>query len=610
MASTSTSRCSSSRTRRYGATSSARLPTSNTSSSSGSVLPSSGSVLLPFRMELWRHVVSGDMMTKNEASFTTTLRFMIISSRTAAVGSLAFVVVPTLNAADGALPRALNTANYTITTTSNNHSLSLDLASIMSDYNNNSNKSTSTAVNYTVWIDYDGIGHKISAYMANDGQLKPSKAIFAGHLTMSNRVPNKAYIGFFASGSDGETYGLLSWNITVDRVPDSGIAASKSKNKPFETGFTTVIVVFSFFSVSLIVILVFQSKKNSDAKQLLDEVLSQLARKLKYSEIRNATGNFTDARRLGRGSFGVVYMGTLTTQRNGRTQEQRQQQVAVKKFDRDENQQRRFTDFLVEIQVIIRLKHNNIVQLIGWCLEKRALLLVYEYKHNGSLDNHLFGNHSRQQQVLPWPTRYSIVRDVAAGLHYIHHELEDIKSSNILLDQEFRACLGDFGLARVISGGRSSASMELAGTRGFIAPEYAQNRVATRRTDVYAFGALVLEIVTGRKALDHSRPSDSVLIANWVRDEFHNNGKLLEAVDGSLTTEEGLQYDADDAERLLLLGLSCTSHSASDRPSMEMVVQIVAKPVPRPVVVVPRVEPAFVGSSSAEIDDASSLGRR
>lgn len=177
------------------------------------------------------------MMTKNEASFTTTLRFMIISSRTAAVGSLAFVVVPTLNAADGALPRALNTTNYTITTTSNNHSLSLDLASIMSDYNNNSNKSTSTAVNYTVWIDYDGIGHKISAYMANDGQLKPSKAIFAGHLTMSNRVPNKAYIGFFASGSDGETYGLLSWNITVDRVPDSGIAASKSKNKPFETGF-------------------------------------------------------------------------------------------------------------------------------------------------------------------------------------------------------------------------------------------------------------------------------------------------------------------------------------------------------------------------------------
>ncbi|EEE60384.1 hypothetical protein OsJ_13534 [Oryza sativa Japonica Group] len=581
MASTSTSRCSSSRTRRYGATSSARLPTSNTSSSSGSVLPSSGSVLLPFRMELWRHVVSGDMMTKNEASFTTTLRFMIISSRTAAVGSLAFVVVPTLNAADGALPRALNTANYTITTTSNNHSLSLDLASIMSDYNNNSNKSTSTAVNYTVWIDYDGIGHKISAYMANDGQLKPSKAIFAGHLTMSNRVPNKAYIGFFASGSDGETYGLLSWNITVDRVPDSGIAASKSKNKPFETGFTTVIVVFSFFSVSLIVILVFQSKKNSDAKQLLDEVLSQLARKLKYSEIRNATGNFTDARRLGRGSFGVVYMGTLTTQRNGRTQEQRQQQVAVKKFDRDENQQRRFTDFLVEIQVIIRLKHNNIVQLIA-----------------------------ASSRCYHGPTRYSIVRDVAAGLHYIHHELEDIKSSNILLDQEFRACLGDFGLARVISGGRSSASMELAGTRGFIAPEYAQNRVATRRTDVYAFGALVLEIVTGRKALDHSRPSDSVLIANWVRDEFHNNGKLLEAVDGSLTTEEGLQYDADDAERLLLLGLSCTSHSASDRPSMEMVVQIVAKPVPRPVVVVPRVEPAFVGSSSAEIDDASSLGRR
>ncbi|KAF0893226.1 hypothetical protein E2562_023481 [Oryza meyeriana var. granulata] len=432
-------------------------------------------------------------------------------------------------------------------------------------------------MNYTMWIEYDGIRRQISAYVANDGDPKPSKAVFATPLTMSDRVPNKAYVGLFASGTTGgETYGLLSSNITVERVADT--MGEPRENKRGAYGLMAVILFISVLCVTLIVILVFLRKMNSEAKQQLDDVLTHVARKLDYSAIRNATDNFSGARKLGEGAFGAVYMGTLWTGRDGHRQERLQ--VAVKKFTANEN--RRYTDFIEEIQVIIHLRHNNIVQLVGWCCEKRELLLVYEYKCNGSLDQHLFGNHGRQ---LPWATRYSIVSDVAAGLHYIHHELEnvvlhrDIKSSNILLDGDFRGCLGDFGLARIVAGGGSSTAMEVAGTRGFIAPEYAQSGVATRRTDVYAFGALVLEIVTGRKALVPG-PSP-VLLTDHVR-SFHRYGNLLEAVDGDLTTAEGRQYDAGEAGRLLLLGLACTNQNPSDRPVMRDVVQIIGKTLPPP----------------------------
>uniref|UniRef100_A0A0E0KM41 Protein kinase domain-containing protein n=1 Tax=Oryza punctata TaxID=4537 RepID=A0A0E0KM41_ORYPU len=323
-----------------------RLPASNTSSS--------GSVLLPFRMELWQQVDSGGMM-KNEASFTTTLRFMIISSPTAAA-SLAFVVVPSLNAADGSLPPALNTANSTTTTTSNNnHSLALDLGSIMSGY--------STAVNYTVWIDYDGIRRLMLAYIANDGDPKPSEALFATPLTMSDRVPNKAYVGFMASGAGGqgnsEIFGFLSWNMTVERAGDKR-AGQMSKKRQLEYGLMAVILFFSLFCIALIVTLVFLRQNNNETKDELDKVLTCVARKLKYSEISDATNGFS-SEVLGEGAFGVVYKGKLST---GKDDEKQERQVAVKKF-KESGYWQQYSEFLDEIQVIIQLRHNNIVRLLG-----------------------------------------------------------------------------------------------------------------------------------------------------------------------------------------------------------------------------------------------------
>uniref|UniRef100_A0A0E0KM42 Protein kinase domain-containing protein n=1 Tax=Oryza punctata TaxID=4537 RepID=A0A0E0KM42_ORYPU len=231
-----------------------------------------------------------------------------------------------------------------------------------------------------------------------------------------------------------------------------------------------------------------------------------------------------------------------------------------------------------------------------WCCEKQEFMLVYQYMHNGSLDKHLF-----EYSFLAWETRYRIVGDIAAGLHYIHHELDnvvihrDIKSSNILLDHSLRGCLGDFGLAQVVARGRRSSSStgtagmgsaSAAGTEGYIAPEYEASGKATVASDVYAFGVVILEIVTRREVFDDSQPSGSTHLVDWVRNEFHDKGKpLLEAVDRDLTGGgRWRRHDAAEAERLLLLGLACTSTDPSDRPITRDVLKIIDKTLPPPVV--------------------------
>ncbi|VAH71283.1 unnamed protein product [Triticum turgidum subsp. durum] len=216
---------------------------------------------------------------------------------------------------------------------------------------------------------------------------------------------------------------------------------------------------------------------------------------------------------------------------------------------------------------------------------------------NGSLDQHLFHASENPQNtvaLLAWNTRYDVIMDVAAGLHYVHHEHEhmvlhrDIKASNIMLDSSFRGRLGDFGLARIVTSleKNSYTDIGVAGTWGFIAPEYSVSHKATRKTDIYALGVLILEVVTGRRAL-HGYHESFRLLTDWVW-TAHQEGRLLEAVDDEVHG----QFDADDANRLLLLGLACTNPNPSDRPNMAEVVQIVAKSAPPSDV--PLVKPTFM----------------
>lgn len=228
------------------------------------------------------------------------------------------------------------------------------------------------------------------------------------------------------------------------------------------------------------------------------------------------------------------------------------------------------------------------------------------------MDQHLFprgGGHTGQQReqgtdaaaIQQWATRYEIVRDVATGLHYVHHEYEpmvlhcDIKASNVMLDSSLRARLGDFGLACTVDVDRNSAT-GVGGTRGYIAPEYAMLGKATRQTDIYALGVLILEVVTGQRVLIHrAADDDDVHITDWVW-RLYREGRLLECVDAVLVASSSPDEDSlhagGNAERLLLLGLACSSPNPSDRPTMPEVVQVIAKSAPPPEV--PLMKPRFV----------------
>lgn len=222
---------------------------------------------------------------------------------------------------------------------------------------------------------------------------------------------------------------------------------------------------------------------------------------------------------------------------------------------------------------------------------------MYEFMPNGSLDQHLFSPAAAAagRQLLGWELRYNIVRGVASALHYLHDEYDqrvvhrDLKASNIMLDAAFSARLGDFGLARAIETDKTSYMEEAGGgvhgTVGYIAPECFHTEKATRESDVYAFGAVVLEVVCGR------RPRCDIegfhFLVDWVW-RLHRDGRALEAVDARL---DGA-FDVGQAERLILLGLACSHPTPAERPKTPAILQILLGSMPPPEV--PPFKPSFV----------------
>ncbi|KAH7850456.1 hypothetical protein Vadar_033256 [Vaccinium darrowii] len=230
----------------------------------------------------------------------------------------------------------------------------------------------------------------------------------------------------------------------------------------------------------------------------------------------------------------------------------------------------------------------------GWCHKHGKLLLVYGYMPNLSLDRHLFSNGN--SKPLRWDLRLKIISGVASALHYLHNEYDqrvvhrDLKPSNIMLDSEFNARLGDFGLARALDNESTSyAEAEgVLGTLGYIAPECFHTCEATQQSDMYAFGAVLLEVVCGEKA--KSRIGGYQFLVDWVW-AMHREGRLLEAVDKRL----GEDYVVEEAQRILLLGLACSHPIASERPRTQEISQMVSGSVAVPEV--PQFKPAFVWPS-------------
>ncbi|XP_066338391.1 probable L-type lectin-domain containing receptor kinase S.5 isoform X2 [Miscanthus floridulus] len=476
------------------------------------------------------------------------------------------------------------------------------------------NSSVAAASKYSVWIDYDHVSHRMSVYVdAGEDTPKPANAIASKNLTISAQY---ALLGLFSSM--GQLLQVHSWNSTVDGLPDfqdttgvqdKTIILSSVLGSVAATTITTALVFLYLNSKYR------RWKKEQDELTKIMQGIPGVPAHVDFTEIRKATRNFHETTKLGKGGFGAVYRCKLppaaASSRSSRPGRRGAMDAAVKKFTR-EVEDHRCSDFIAEVSIINRLRHKNIVPVIGWSYNKGEALLIYEYMTNGSLDQHLFKNGSVQQQqqedgdtsLRQWHTRYGIARDIATGLHYVHHEHEpmvlhrDIKASNIMLDSDFRARLGDFGIACTVAVNRSSVT-GIAGTWGYIAPDYAMSYKATRQTDIYAFGVLILEIVTGKKNGDmvDIPPEDDEHITDWIW-RLHGEGRLLDAVDGSVLVAAGGGGDqqddrvADEARRLLLLGLACTDPNPLDRPSMAEVLQVITKVMPPPDV--PPKKPAFV----------------
>ncbi|XP_047975150.1 phytosulfokine receptor 2-like [Salvia hispanica] len=285
-------------------------------------------------------------------------------------------------------------------------------------------------------------------------------------------------------------------------------------------------------------------------------------------ELVAATHNFSSDLIIGDGSFGLVYKARLSPDAV----------VAVKRLSPDAFQGLR--EFRAEMETLGRIRHPNIVRILGFCSTGQDRVLIYEFIEKGSLDQWLYDTSDDDidalpRPPLPWPTRLKIIRGVAAGLAFMHHRLEapiihrDIKASNILLDGEFEVHIADFGLARWVDKAHSHVSTQGAGTMGYMPPEYLDGAtVATTAGDVYSFGVLMMEVLTGRRP-SFPFPGEEgkeVRLMEWVK-RMAEKGRFVEMVDASIGRED---LETTAVEELFRIGLECADHK-NKRPAMNQV---------------------------------------
>ncbi|PIN06696.1 Serine/threonine protein kinase [Handroanthus impetiginosus] len=309
-------------------------------------------------------------------------------------------------------------------------------------------------------------------------------------------------------------------------------------------------------------------KARRKARKDLGLELQTVAFSLK--QLRTATNSFDATNKIGEGGFGPVYKGSLP---DGTV-------IAVKQLSSRSRQGNR--EFLNEIGMISCLQHPNLVKLHGCCIEEDQLLLVYEYMENNSLAHSLFDS-NKSQLILDWPTRFKICVGIARGLAFLHEESRlkivhrDIKATNVLLDKDLNPKISDFGLARLNEDEKTHISTKVAGTIGYMAPEYALWGYLTDKADVYSFGVVLLEIVSGKSNNNYMPSQNFVCLLDWAC-HLEESKNIHELVDERL----GSQVDKDEVERVVKVAVLCTNTTPSLRPTMTEVVQMIEGNMPLP----------------------------
>jgi serine/threonine protein kinase len=289
------------------------------------------------------------------------------------------------------------------------------------------------------------------------------------------------------------------------------------------------------------------------------------------SDLKLATRNFRPDSVLGEGGFGSVYKGWIDENSFAAAKPGSGIVIAVKRLNQESFQGHK--EWLAEINYLGQFIHPNLVKLIGYCLEDEQRLLVYEFMPRGSLENHLFRRDSRVQP-LPWSIRMKVCLNAAKGLAFLHNAetkviYRDFKTSNILLDSDYNAKLSDFGLARDgPTGDRSHVSTQVMGTHGYAAPEYLATGHLTVKSDVYSFGVVLLELLSGRHAVDQNRPSGQHSLVEWAKPYLTNKRRLLQVLDTRL---DG-QYSLSRAQKIANLALQCLTVEPRSRPTMDEIV--------------------------------------
>jgi hypothetical protein len=422
------------------------------------------------------------------------------------------------------------------------------------------------------WVEYDGRARVLNVTIAPASvPTRPHRPLISHAIDLTAIFKQDMYVGFSAAtGKLASSHYILAWSFRTDGVAQS-IDLSRLPKVPKTPApppsMSTVIMIVALSCAATLVMVIVAIgaalwlRRRAALAETLEEWELDHPHRFPYKELYRATKGFKDSELLGAGGFGQVYRGVL--RRSGDT-------VAIKRISSNGSQGMR--EFVAEIASLGRMRHRNLVELRGWCKRGQDLLLVYDFMPNGSLDAHLFGaGVSPSPSMLSWEQRVRILRGVASGLVYLHEGWEqvvvhrDVKASNVLLGADMSARLGDFGLARLYEHGADPATTRVVGTLGYMAPELTVTGKATTASDVFAFGGLLLEAVSGRRPID---PATGVNLVRWVRDHGVK-GDLVRAVDERL---DGW-YDKEEARLVLWLGLVCSQWQPEARPSMRQVCQ-------------------------------------
>jgi hypothetical protein len=426
-----------------------------------------------------------------------------------------------------------------------------------------------------VWVDYDSNQSMLNVTIApyHWFSAKPSRPLLSHTYDLSSIFPTTAvYAGFSSStGIAQAKHYVLGWSFKLngeaaelDYKTILGLARQlQSRKHNYKT--ILCIVLLPVFSIAIVVSAILAKihiKRRLQArKNELEWEREYGPPSFTYKDLLAATNGFKDTMFLGRGGFGDVYKGVLPHSKHA---------VAVKRVSPESKQGMK--EFMAEIIILGHLRHRNLVQLLGYCRHQQQLLLVYEYMPSGSLDSYL---HPQDHNTthLCWDQRFRIIKGVASGLLYLHDDWEqivihrDIKTSNVLLDGEMNARLGDFGLARSHDHGADAHTTRVAGTWGYIAPELARLGKATKATDVFAFGVLMMEVVCARRPIWLNTNSGELLaLGDWVLAKWQG-GSITDAADPRLNDH------VEEIELVLKLGLLCSHPLPNARPSMRLVMQ-------------------------------------